>query len=285
MAATLWHKGVVNTLRHTLFALAPRGFVKLWLALAAALAVAALPGCGLPTAVTVATYAADGVSFVATGKGVTDHALSAAVDRDCALLRAMNGDAVCRAKPGTVAKRDVRTAEGRIAGGTPLPEEPAARAVAQASVWAPVADIEVASVREAARPLEMAAAGSPAEARAIAESVASVATITVADTRSARRDAAAQASRWALVLESHADAAKAEAARARYGALRPTVVTATVDGKLTHRVVSGPYTDIEIGAARLEAREAGARTAWAARICPSNAPAASCVTFAEGPKS
>jgi hypothetical protein len=283
----LWHKGVVNTLRHHPFAFAPRGFVKLWLALAAALAVAALPGCGLPTAVTVATYAADGVSFVATGKRVTDHALSAAVDRDCALLRAMNGDAVCRAKPVIVGKRDARADEGRIAGGTPLPEVAAARVVSQASVWAPVAAVEVAAGREAARPLEMAAAATPGEARAIAESVATVATITVADTRSARRDAtasAARSSRWALVLESHADAEKAEAARARYGALRPTVVTATVDGKLTHRVVAGPYTDTEIGAARLEAREAGARTAWAARICPENAPAPSCVALAEGPK-
>jgi hypothetical protein len=44
-------------------------------------------GCAVPPAVTVASVAADGVSYVATGKSVTDHGLSAATGRDCALLR------------------------------------------------------------------------------------------------------------------------------------------------------------------------------------------------------
>jgi len=46
-----------------------------------------LAGCGLPLAVTVGSYAADGVSYIATGKSVTDHGLTAVTGRDCALLR------------------------------------------------------------------------------------------------------------------------------------------------------------------------------------------------------
>jgi cell division septation protein DedD len=44
-------------------------------------------GCALPAGVVIASYAADGVSYVATGKSVTDHGLSAATGHDCALLR------------------------------------------------------------------------------------------------------------------------------------------------------------------------------------------------------
>jgi len=47
----------------------------------------AAAGCVLPPAVTVVSLAADGVSYLATGKTVTDHGLSAATARDCALLR------------------------------------------------------------------------------------------------------------------------------------------------------------------------------------------------------
>jgi SPOR domain len=49
-------------------------------------------GCAVPPAVTVASFAADGVSYVATGKSVTDHGISAATGHDCALLRPVLDD-------------------------------------------------------------------------------------------------------------------------------------------------------------------------------------------------
>ncbi len=58
-----------------------------------------LCGCVAPPMVTYASFALDGASFVATGKSVGDHALSAAVDEDCAILRAVTEQdvkAVCR---------------------------------------------------------------------------------------------------------------------------------------------------------------------------------------------
>lgn len=61
-----------------------------------ALTATALGGCALPGAVVVAGYAADGASYLLTGKSATDHALSAAVDRDCALLRVTMNEPVCR---------------------------------------------------------------------------------------------------------------------------------------------------------------------------------------------
>ena len=41
----------------------------------------------MPPAVSVASLAADGVSYVTTGKSVAEHGISAATGHDCALLR------------------------------------------------------------------------------------------------------------------------------------------------------------------------------------------------------
>jgi hypothetical protein len=53
--------------------------------------------CALPPAVTIASLAADGVSYMATGKTVTDHGISAATANDCALMRPIFvGKPICR---------------------------------------------------------------------------------------------------------------------------------------------------------------------------------------------
>lgn len=58
-----------------------------------------LAGCGLPIAVTIGSYAADGASYIATGKSVTDHGLTAITGRDCALLRPIfKGKPICEDK-------------------------------------------------------------------------------------------------------------------------------------------------------------------------------------------
>lgn len=59
-----------------------------------------LSGCVMPPIVNFASVALDVVSFMATGKSVSDHALSAVVDEDCAVFRAVteqNVEAVCQA--------------------------------------------------------------------------------------------------------------------------------------------------------------------------------------------
>lgn len=63
------------------------------------LAILAIPlilsGCGIPPAITIASYALDGAVFVASGKTARDHAISAVLDEDCAMFRVINGDAIC----------------------------------------------------------------------------------------------------------------------------------------------------------------------------------------------
>jgi len=46
-------------------------------------------GCALPAGVVIASYAADGISYVTTGKTLTDHGLSAATGHDCAVIPAV----------------------------------------------------------------------------------------------------------------------------------------------------------------------------------------------------
>ncbi len=60
-----------------------------WLVLAAGVVV--LSGCGLPPIVTFTSYAADIFSYLSTSKSVTDHGVSFALQKDCALLRVLDG--------------------------------------------------------------------------------------------------------------------------------------------------------------------------------------------------
>ncbi len=55
-----------------------------------------LSGCGLPPAISIISYALDGISYLASGKSVSDHALSVVTERDCALFRAVMGTPICR---------------------------------------------------------------------------------------------------------------------------------------------------------------------------------------------
>lgn len=52
-------------------------------------------GCSLPPALGLASLAADGVSYAATGKSTSDHALSAITSEDCAMLRAVEEKPIC----------------------------------------------------------------------------------------------------------------------------------------------------------------------------------------------
>ncbi len=60
--------------------------------------------CALPLPLQLAAWTADGISYLMTSKSMSDHGLSAAVGRDCAVHRAVTEGAVCRedADSGTV---------------------------------------------------------------------------------------------------------------------------------------------------------------------------------------
>jgi hypothetical protein len=55
-----------------------------------------LLGCAAPATVTVASVAADGASYAASGKSLSDHAMSAVSDEDCRALGAPKNGVLCR---------------------------------------------------------------------------------------------------------------------------------------------------------------------------------------------
>lgn len=54
-----------------------------------------LSGCALPMSLQIASMAASGISYIATGKGVSDHAISAVASQDCAIHRIALGQGLC----------------------------------------------------------------------------------------------------------------------------------------------------------------------------------------------
>jgi len=54
-----------------------------------------LAGCAVPLPLKVASWALDGISYIATDKSLTDHGLSMATEKDCALLRTFKGEEIC----------------------------------------------------------------------------------------------------------------------------------------------------------------------------------------------
>ena len=52
--------------------------------------------CALPLPLQIAVWATDGITYLMTSKSMSDHGLSAAVGRDCAVHRVVTEGTVCR---------------------------------------------------------------------------------------------------------------------------------------------------------------------------------------------
>ena len=65
--------------------------------------VSGVAGCVLPPALSIASFVADGVSIVGSGKTVTDHAISLLAHKDCRMWRLLKGESICQAETTVVA--------------------------------------------------------------------------------------------------------------------------------------------------------------------------------------
>jgi hypothetical protein len=164
---------------------------------------ALLGGCGLPPAVMIASYAADGVSYVATGKSVSDHGISEVIGRDCALFRVIRGKPICKDEPTQRA-------------------HPALVEVGQRATLPPE--------------------GEPAKSIA--------------------------ARHRYLVIGSFANRRNAErlAESSHDGSI--VVVTASVDGRVIHRVIAGPLSDRQVASLRHRLADQDQPHAWEIAALP-----------------
>ncbi len=90
---------------------------------AAATAVAAalgLAGCGVPLVITAGSLAGDGISYAASGKSLTDHYISHAMEEDCALHRVFDAEReICIEPAAVVAPEDGEAAADAAAAADP----------------------------------------------------------------------------------------------------------------------------------------------------------------------
>ena len=102
-----------------------------WLIFAAV--AVSLSGCGLPPIISVASLVLDFASYGSTGKTVKDHGLSAVLQKDCALLRGLDGQVCVAEGSAEAATRPPREAETRASLRIALLEEESNRATAYRS--------------------------------------------------------------------------------------------------------------------------------------------------------
>lgn len=70
-----------------------------WMCGAALLATGVCGCTALPPALKLGTLALTGASYIVTGKGPSDHVISAIAEQDCALLRVVRDTPICVANP------------------------------------------------------------------------------------------------------------------------------------------------------------------------------------------
>ncbi len=205
--------------------------------------------CALPPAVTVASLAADGVSYAMSGRTVSDHALSYAVQEDCAVYRVVKGESICHPEQSETALSLTHTAA--LQDETPTSLEPVVGGGATSFSQSLATDTVASDVV------------APADHVKTLEAVAKPA-----------RDSWA---RWAyrggsdvavtfLALGSYRFRTNAVRTAMQYETYSPRIVITYLQGQNYYRVVVGPYSDADIADAKTDLIQAGA-SPWRVRLC------------------
>jgi hypothetical protein len=210
-----------------------------------------LTGCGLPPALTVASTLADGISYIASGKSVSDHALSAVTEQDCAVLRLLNEREICIEYADTEAATVLASVPGLdtwapVDSRTDVPRAEVTVAVLATESESVLAEPAVPEPVSTAR----FAAAEPATKPNVAMLVAARSQSVIV----ARFDVPRER---VTVLGSYRNPANAERALVRYAALAPRIIESPSRHGTLLRIVS----DVTVG----EARSKGVADAWPLR--------------------
>jgi hypothetical protein len=227
---------------------------------AAALTACALvlSGCAVPLPVKIASWVIDGISYIATKKSLSDHAISVALQQDCAVWRGVTGEGFCLDDDGGVIAVAANEGEG------------------QETVTAETSAVEVqelANFATAAGPAETAEA--PADAALAPEAVVAeepaapsapmVMAISAAPTVERVRGTELRPGIY-FVIGSFNRADNAERLAERYARLRPMVMVSNRSEGKVYRVVVGPTDDTGQHVLRERVIRAGASDTWAVRL-------------------
>jgi len=253
-----------------------------------------LAGCGLPPTLQVASYLFDGISYLASDKSLTDHAISVAMNEDCALFRVVRDRRICvddkslptatALEKGDVIEVAVDPAPGTgsaFSDGTAFAGvRPPAAPASVAEVSAPTMADEIASETvDALR--RIAPAAGPVEGAAAPVFDAGPEPLVDASGGAAARPLAAKPDEGRyLVLGSFRDPAHAARALDLYAALAPRLAPAEIDGRQWHRVVVGPLATAKMSETRRQAAALGVDGSWPVTLCAGDAGPRPCAASA-----
>ncbi len=229
-----------------------------------------LTGCILPPAISYASMALDGVSYVATGKSVSDHALSAAVAKDCAVWRVVSEqgvEAVCQEYVEDDAEHGfafaLEAGDGAAAPPTDRrpgqPTQPAEIVLASATPAEPPVELAIAPAPE---PIDPLLGFDPEKLPTTADSVL----------------AATNRKAIYLVVGSFRTIDRAERLAAQMPGITTAIAPTLVGDDRYYRVVAGPYEPEETGDAQSRLAAAGIGNTWAANLCTGDLGAPPCDT-------
>jgi len=209
-----------------------------------------LSACAVPPSVQIASWVADGISYIATQKSLTDHGISLLAQRDCALWRGVKGEAICRdPDSGTFAvasgngektpdmQRGEKTPDGIFTAGKNA-GEPFAVPV-RAAPWFTAVTAVTAATAIGAGQRERVRARKVFPAERVAKSG------------------------LFYVIGSFTRLDFAQALVQRYGTLNAYLVDASVGGSRLYRVVVGPFGQDRQYSVYRRIAEAGIDDAWA----------------------
>jgi len=207
-----------------------------------------LSACALPVPIQIASWAASGISYLATGKSVSDHALSAVASEDCAVHRVVLGEHICH--PFGIAPDGTAVASKPATAKTPVsPENPSQRLRDSMVILAANIDDRSSdnSLQPASGPDDSALPGPAAASKtpdqmddallAMADAINHIkpAATAVPSTRQA------MAGQHYLIIGRYRNLNEAEDVRGRHASLHTAVRMILRNGALLFQVTAGPF--------------------------------------------
>ena len=269
----------------------------------AAAAPLVLGGCGLPIGIQLASLFADGVSFLATDKTLSDHGISMVAGKDCALWRIVKGEDVCRtiapddilvADAAEIAafpdgadetndfeavpalSDDVLIAEANGIAGTAGEADPGGAPESLPVALEPEVEVaELSSLETAAgsdappemvsveAPIDIVAVIEPAPPAAKARAAVAAAEVAVIDTASGVIE---DAGGTFLIIASYFRSGDAEHFARDQEGLDTKVISGIAKGRKVYRVAVGPLASTDHKRVKADLVRAGFRDVWALRL-------------------
>ena len=206
-----------------------------------------LGGCVGPPALTIVSLFSNAASYAFTEKSVTDHGLSLAAHRDCAMWRVFTEGTVCREQEPVIL----------VAG---LSNQPQTDAPVEYAALPPVAAPENAVPEELAS-LVTAAGEEAAEAPTAGSDAPGASPVVVQSPKPVVASVRHRGCSY-FVIASFNKEKDARSLVRRHAGLAPQVVAATVEGDRKYRVVVGPFSDRGRESVRRRIESAGLARPW-----------------------